>query len=373
MKKITILALHLGFGGIEKYIATLCEMLCDDYQIEIISTYKKDEKPAFKFSNKVSITYLMDDVSNRQEFKESFKNKKYITTVKEGCKALKILHRKKSLNIKAIKSLDTDYVITTRDFHNKLVNKYCPKGIIKIATDHNYHNDDQEYIRYLKNTVSHFDYFVCISKKLYKDYKEIMKPKCVYIPNVINKNNTRTKLNSNDLITVGRLEKVKGFDDLLKVAKILKNKNDNFIWHIVGDGSLYETLKKNIKLYQLDKNIILHGYLNQENIALLYNKSLLYVMTSYSESFGIVLLEAMSHGLPCISFSSAYGAKEVINNNKLIIENRDLEAMANLIDHYLTNKEELKSIGEDCLKRCEEYYLDDVKKQWIKLLGDKNE
>ena len=54
MKKITILALHLGFGGVEKYISSLCKMLEEDYQIEIISTYKVSDKPAFNFSNKIN-------------------------------------------------------------------------------------------------------------------------------------------------------------------------------------------------------------------------------------------------------------------------------------------------------------------------------
>ena len=50
MKKITILALHLNFGGVEKYISSLCKMLEDDYDIELVVTYKS--KPAFEFSEK---------------------------------------------------------------------------------------------------------------------------------------------------------------------------------------------------------------------------------------------------------------------------------------------------------------------------------
>ena len=55
-KKITIFALHLGFGGVEKYLSSLCKMLKENYDIEIISTYKVLDKPAFPFSEKVKIT-----------------------------------------------------------------------------------------------------------------------------------------------------------------------------------------------------------------------------------------------------------------------------------------------------------------------------
>ena len=44
--------------------------------------------------------------------------------------------------IEAIKKIDSDYIITTRDFHNELVGKYAKEGIIKIATEHNHHNND---------------------------------------------------------------------------------------------------------------------------------------------------------------------------------------------------------------------------------------
>ena len=46
MKKITILALHLGYGGIEKAISSLSNSLCEEYDIEIISTYKLYDNPA---------------------------------------------------------------------------------------------------------------------------------------------------------------------------------------------------------------------------------------------------------------------------------------------------------------------------------------
>ena len=51
-------------------------------------------------------------------------------------------------------------------------------------------------------------------------------------------------------------------------------------------------------------------------------------MTSYTESFGIVLIEAMSHGIPCIAFDSAEGAREIINSgeNGYLINNRNFDA-----------------------------------------------
>ena len=62
MKKITILALHLGYGGIERCISNLVNSLCNDYEIEIISTYKLFDTPVFKIDDKVTIKYLITDM-----------------------------------------------------------------------------------------------------------------------------------------------------------------------------------------------------------------------------------------------------------------------------------------------------------------------
>ena len=169
-KRVTIFALHLGFGGVEQYISSLCKMLEDDYKIEIISTYKVMEKPAFSFSDKVKITYLMNTGPNREEIKMSLKKKNILKLFIELLKSIKILYLRRTLNIKAIKKLDTDYVITTR-FHSLLVGKYLKCNAIKIATEHNYHDDNKKYIKSIVNSVKGFDYLVCVSNTLKEFYQ----------------------------------------------------------------------------------------------------------------------------------------------------------------------------------------------------------
>ena len=58
MKKITIMALHLGYGGIEKAIADLSNSLCKYYEVEIISTYKLYDKPINGLDSSIKVKYL---------------------------------------------------------------------------------------------------------------------------------------------------------------------------------------------------------------------------------------------------------------------------------------------------------------------------
>ena len=57
MKKITILSLHLGYGGAERCITNLANSLVDTYRVEILSVYKLYEEPAFFLDKRVNVRY----------------------------------------------------------------------------------------------------------------------------------------------------------------------------------------------------------------------------------------------------------------------------------------------------------------------------
>ena len=96
-------------------------------------------------------------------------------------------------------------------------------------------------------------------------------------------------------------------------------------------------------------------------------------MTSYTESFGLVLIEAMSYGLPCISFTSAEGASELINDglNGYLINDRNIDQMAVTALNLLKDKEILAKLSENALEVSKKYQKDIVKEDWIKLIENK--
>lgn len=369
MKKITIFTLGLGYGGVEKYFSSLCKMLQDDYKIEIVSTYKVLDIPAFEFSDKINITYLISDKPNKQEIKDAIKKKKIVALIKEMFKAIRILFLRRKRNIDYIKKLDTDYIITTR-FHSKLVGKYAKKNIIKIATEHNYHNNDKKYINKIIKSVTNFNYFILVSEELKDFYDDKVKPKCIYIPNVIDKlPKTRSNLNTNNLVSVGRFSSEKGFEDAVEVIKLVKEKIKDVKLYLIGDGILKADLENKVKEYQLENNIIFPGFLNQKQQEKYLLDSSIYLMTSHTESFGLVLIEAMSYGLLCIAFDSANGAKKLLTENGILIKNRDKRQMADEIIRLLNNRKKIEEISEKGYLYCQSYLIDNVKKDWLKLLG----
>lgn len=372
MKKITILALHLNYGGIEKYISYLCKMFENDYRLEIIVTYKYADKPAFAFSDKVDIKYLTNDFPDRVSIKKLLHKCAVFEIAKEMVRRIKLKSLAFRQNKKTIKNLETDYIITTRIYHNKIVNKYFKgKNTIKIATEHNYHNNNEKYTKDVVNSTTNFDYFIHCTDELYNYYKPIIKgPKNVRIYNpVYIPNNCKSNLDSYNIISVGRLSDEKGFVDLIEVMKNLNEINPKVRLTICGDGYQRAEIEKMLKVYDLEKKVTLTGFVEGKKLAEAFKNASLYVLPSKSEAFGLVLLEAMHYGLPCIAFDSASGARNLLKNDVgILVKNRDISEMAKKINELLIDKKKLKEYSIKSIKCVGEYSLEKIYEHWKKIL-----
>lgn len=388
MKKITILALHLGYGGIEKCISSLANTLCDNYNVNIICTYKLYDKPVCKLNSKIKVKYLINNdlALKMNEYKPYIKKLQFIKLFKllykqkyifgfiiDIFKSLNIIIKRRTLMIKEIKNCNSDVIISTRDFHNTLLSKYGKKEIKKIAWEHNHHHGNMKYANKIIKSVKRVDYFILVSKELYNFYKEKVNAKCIYIPNTIDYIPKETsKLDNYNLTSVGRLSQEKGYLDLIDVFNLAYQKNKKLHLDIIGDGNEREAIRKKINYYNLNEVIKLHGYQSKEYIDKILLNSSLYVMCSYTESFGIVLLEAFSYGIPCIAFDSAEGANEIIDNNVngFLIKNRNNINMASKINSILEDRKSLKHIGIKAKEKALKYDIKIVIKEWSKILDE---
>ncbi len=371
MKKISILSLHLSYGGIERAIVSLANYLCNYYNVEIACTYKINEESSFKLDKKVKVKYLTDVVPNKKEFKEALKSFKLITALKEGIKSVKILNLRKKTMINYISNTDSDVIISTRDIFNKLLSKY-KKNQLTIGWEHNHHHGNIKYANKIVNSVKELDYFILVSNNLKEFYsKRLKNTKCIYIPNTLDYISDKvSNLNEKRLISVGRLSKEKGYMDLLSISKEIFNKYNDWKLDIIGDGSERESLEKYIKDNNLSKNITLHGFKDKEYINNLLMKSSIYLMTSYTESFGIVLIEAMNFGIPVIAFDSAEGAREIIKNNEngYLIKNRNKDEYIKKVFNLIEDKDLRLKLGTKGKQDSKEYNPDIVYKKWIEII-----
>ena len=377
MKKVSILSLHLGYGGIEKSVSALANLLSSKYKVEIACTYKLYDEPVFNLNKNVKVVYLTNVKPNHKELNDAKKSKNIFKIIKELIRGSRVLFLRKKTMIKYITHTDSNVIISTRDIFDDWLGEYGKDNIVKIGWEHNHYHDDLKYAKEIIRATSKLDYLVLVSKNLEEFYsKELRKSKCkcVFIPNVIDELPLKcASLQEKRLISVGRLSPEKGFLDLLDIFNKIVEKYPDWCLDIIGDGVEKQKIEEYIRKHGLEGKVILHGFRKKDYIDKMLQSSSIYLMTSYTESFGIVLIEAMSHGLPCIAFSSAEGARELIDSgrNGYLINNRNREAYIKKVEDLMEDREIRKSIGLEGRKSIRKYSGEEVVKDWYNLIEGK--
>lgn len=375
MKKITFLMLHLNYGGIEKQVTTLANELSKEYEVEIISLYDILSGESFyQLDDKVKVKYIFNFGPNKDKIKDALKKFKLITLIKQLCKALKILYTKYFGLGKIIKNLNTDILISSRIEFSKQIKR---NDIITISQEHSF-IDNEKYIKKVRKSFKHIKYLIVMTKGAKEKYDEWLKnekikPEVIVIPNIIkeNKSGKISNLNNRQIISVGRLEDVKDFYTLILVFSVIVKKYPNYILKIIGEGSMREKLEEQIKKCNLQKNVILTGRRTENEINNELIKSDVFVLTSKSESFSLVLCEAMNFGVPCIAFDVDVGPREIIQDGKngFLIENRNVDLMIERLDELLYNISLRRFFGSNSYNVAKNYYSENIINKWKNIFG----
>lgn len=372
-QKVTILSLHLRVGGIEKAICSLANMLIDDYDVEIINVYKLCQ-PAFYIDERVKITYLSTDLKpNKEELKYAFKNKNIKKIIREGFKSLNVVYKKRNLIKQAAKDNDGDIIISTTLAFNHAFAKY-QKNKLLIAWEHCHPDRNPNYPKKVYKAVKKFDLFIPSSKSIYEFYKEYLTgPQCLYLPLCIDEiADEKASLDTKQITVMGRLSKEKGYDDMLRVfEKVLKKVPDAKL-NILGDGEERTNLSNLADQLKISKAVTFFGNtVGKEKNKVLKDTSV-FVTTSHYESFGLVLLEAMSYGIPCVSFDSAKGSLDIIDDGEdgFIIKDRNIEEMANKIVALINQAPQ--EISTKAIKKAQQFSYQNVKAEWLETFKNFN-
>ena len=172
------------------------------------------------------------------------------------------------------------------------------------------------------------------------------------------------------VMSAGRYMSEKGFDMLLEAWHLLPEEFRD--WHLYifgnGDRSLYQSI---VDKYKIGETVHLMSATN--DIAEEFSKSSLYVMSSRYEGFGLVLAEAMSCGLPCVSFDCPYGPREIIKDGEdgLLAKYKDIEDLAHKMSLLMSDIDLRSKMGKLAKNSIARYEPETIMSQWINLFQNK--
>ena len=169
---------------------------------------------------------------------------------------------------------------------------------------------------------------------------------------------------SKKFLAVGRFSRLhKGFDLLIEAFRIFAQDNKEWTLDIVGEGVEEPLYRKYIKEYQLQERIHIHPFTN--NIQQYYHEAQAYVLSSRWEGFGLVLVEAMAHGLPIIS-SNLPTSKEIMGDFGLYFVNGDVNGMARQM--HVATQLDWNSTSRKAIEIAHRFNLETISRQWQQII-----
>lgn len=244
--------------------------------------------------------------------------------------------------------------------------QYNRSGLLGLADRYRARTDER--------LVRRFDRFVVLTEEDARMWGEI--PGMRVIPNAakdicdgMRPNAGVASLDVRRVIAVGRLDYQKGFDRLID-AWVLVRKDGRFAdWRldIFGQGEWKEMLQRKIRTLGVGDSARLNAPV--KDIAAEYKASSMLVMSSHYEGFPMVMVEAMSAGLPVVTFDYKCGPKDIIDDgrNGLLVKEGDIRGLADAMMSLMASPATLRRMSAEAKKVTERFSEEKVMGMWVRL------
>ncbi len=218
-------------------------------------------------------------------------------------------------------------------------------------------------------------------KELIGNYK--IKKEIVVIPNAIDidifrkKDKQEVNLLKKELqidpdevvvIYVGRVSLEKNIDKIIKALAIVQNKKiDNFRFIVVGDGTAVKQLNNLVNSLKLSEKVKFVGAINREMVKLYYQIGDIFAFSSTSETFGMVIIEALASGLPVLAVK-APGAVDIIKDgfDGILVED-NVSQFAEQLENLIKNNNLRQKLSLNALQTVQRYSIEAVSEQVLGL------
>lgn len=212
---------------------------------------------------------------------------------------------------------------------------------------------------------------IVLTKSDQKLFKEKYKTdNVICIPNPITATTTgRVDVAHNrTIISIGRLTFQKGYDLLLHIWKLTNARKNGWKLIIVGDGEKRMELEQEIDYLNIGDTVEL---LNPtKNVEFIYQQAAFFIMSSRFEGLPLVLIEAVSMGLPIISFDCETGPREVVDNgrNGFLVNCFDKQSFAEMIDLLSQDEAKRVAFSQESIRKSFQFDIGQILPEWYSML-----
>jgi glycosyltransferase involved in cell wall biosynthesis len=360
-------------GGVERVVSFKASYFAEQlgYDVTIIVTEGRGRDCYFPLSDKVKVINL--ELGFEELWRASFMKKVFLYLSKQ--RQYKRLLKAELMRIRP------DFTISMlRREINFLTD--IQDGSMKIGELHvnraNYRNfevNDTNLVKslfakfWMKSLVGklrHLDRLVVLTDRGKSDWPELANVTVIPDPIPL-QTEVVSQLKEKRVVTIGRYAYQKGYDLLLHIWSEVEKKFPDWSLSIYGMGNLsqYSQLMKNLGIDA--QRCLLNGPVN--DVSKIYGESSVFVLSSRFEGFGLVLAEAMSCGVPVVSFDSPYGPSDIITDgvDGFLIKDWNEKAFADKVCLLIEEADLRQRMGQAAIHSSQRFQPDRIILEWQKL------
>ncbi len=363
-------------GGTERVVTAKANYFADcfGYDVTIIVTEGRGRESFFPLSEKVKVVNL--GLCFEELWNTSFLKKSFLYLRKQRC------YRKRLTQ--ELQRIKPDITISTLRREINFLSE-VNDGSLKIGEMHlnryNFRNFEPNdfnpfkgifaklWMGDLVNQLSKLDRLVVLTEKSRASWPELSNVEVIPDPLPFEASH-EADLSKKRVITIGRYAYQKGYDLLLRAWTIVEKECPGWQLQIfgMGDTSSYSQLMSDLSIDQ--SRCHLNGPVDDAMIA--YQNSSIFVLSSRFEGFGLVLIEAMSCGLPVVSFNCPYGPDEIISDgeNGLLAPAENVEALAEKMKNLMHQEDQRRRLASNAQKTAENYKMSIIARKWQMLFDE---
>lgn len=343
-----------GIGGIERVTVTVAnEFVSEGNDVEIISLFKRNEALSYTLSDSVKVHYLL-----REDYNLGNSTISRIRLLFQANIALKNYLKGKCFDCIIAQAFLPTFELWCAGYIRRTI----------ICEHFKYGLYDTIMTRFRNWIYKHSIKVVTLTESDCRQFREVGIDS-VTIPNMNPFLRKENDSQGKRIIAIGRLHPQKGFDMLIAAMRKVVDVHPDWTCEIYGEGEEREALQTLISKLRLEKSVQLKGYCNSIQNELL--QSDLFVLSSRYEGFGMVILEAMSSGVPVVSFDCPEGPATLLENEGgMLVKPENIDALAEAIINMISNHSLREKYRQNGYRNAKKYSPQRVYSSWQHLFDE---
>jgi glycosyltransferase involved in cell wall biosynthesis len=367
-----VLANAHAMGGTIRTTLELAGRLAQRREVEVIALKRRrSRRPFFAFPEGVTVTTLDDRSRPRGRAERVLAALPSVLCHPEdyGYRAASLWTDVRLL--RRLRGTGGDVVLATRPAWALLAAAAAPPDAVVVAQEHlNFHAHRPALAADVRRRYRDLDALVVLTEGDRADYGAVSR-RVVRIPNPTPRSaGGRAALDAPVVAAAGRLATQKGFDLLIRAFAPLARRHPGWTLRIYGGGPERVALETLIEAEGAAGRIVLMGPTRRLGEALA--QASVFALSSRFEGFGLVILEAMSHGLPVVSFDCPRGPGEIVSPGRdgTLVPAGDVPGLSAALEELMTDRALRRAYGAAALETARAYDAAAIGERWEALLGE---